>query len=81
MWILLRYNDMKILERGTPPGEQVFRVSCKTCKSKLEFTAGEAKHDTDRRGGNDEWWKVDCPVCKQLVYGYRNDIVVKDSND
>ena len=65
---------MKILERGTLPSNRVFRVSCNTCKSKLEFTAGEAKQDSDLRGG-DTWWKVDCPVCKALVYGYKSNIV------
>jgi len=79
---------MKILERGTLPSEQVFRVSCRKCKSKLEFTAKEAKYESDWwKVDCPDWtihfaqWKVDCPVCKQLVYAYRNDIVVKDSNE
>ena len=72
---------MKILERGTLPNEIVFRVTCSKCKSKLEFTAGEAKHGTDWRDSHDEWWKVDCPACLSLVYAYRNNIVAKDSNE
>jgi len=63
---------MKVLKRGTPPGEVVFRATCSTCSSELEFTGSEAIHTADRDGG---MWKVDCPVCKALVWAFKGDAV------
>jgi len=68
---------MKILKRGKPPGEQLLRATCKFCKSELEFSKKEAVSECDRDG---MMWKVDCPVCDEIVWAYPDNVVNDDQN-
>jgi len=56
---------MKVIKRGQKPEERIYRATCNNCKSVLEFTAGEAKYNSDQRDG--DFSSVDCPVCGSNV--------------
>jgi ribosomal protein S27E len=64
---------VRILKQGMPPGERKFQVTCKSCRSELEFKASEAAYTNDQRDG--EFWQIQCPVCSDRVFGYANNIV------
>lgn len=57
---------MKVIQRGTPPEEEVYQADCNRCHSKLEFTRSEAKFREDQREGS--WLEVTCPVCNNRVF-------------
>ena len=52
---------MKILKRGIPPAEMIYRVKCRQCNSELEFARAEAQLTNDQRDG--DYLTVICPVC------------------
>lgn len=67
---------IKIINRGIPPEEKVYVVTCNTCESKISFL----KNDTsvERKPflgalcpsiGFDNLF-IDCPVCKSKIYFY-----------
>lgn len=56
---------MRILKRGRPPEDAPYRVSCRNCKSKLEFEKREAEYVPDQRDG--DYLKIECPICKEDV--------------
>lgn len=57
---------MKIIERGTPPGEVVHQARCTNCRSLIEFKQSEGKVTFDGRDGN--YVTILCPVCNQMIY-------------
>ena len=56
---------MKIISKGTIPKDRVYRVSCDSCSSKIEFIQGEGKIVYDQRDGN--YISINCPVCTALI--------------
>lgn len=56
---------MKILEKGTPPKERKYVLTCYNCQTKFEFLEKEGKLVCDQRDGN--YLSIDCPVCNQPV--------------
>lgn len=70
---------MKIINRGVPPQENLFRFTCSNCKSLLECKQGEMKHYSDQRDG--EWWNIDCPVCQNKCYVYSTSRVKNASSN
>lgn len=56
---------MEILHRGTAPSERVHEATCNSCKTKVRFTQGEAKYNSDQREG--DYLSVSCPVCHNII--------------
>jgi len=56
---------IKVIVRGTPPQETIYRVNCRTCASVLEFRPSdpEIKYNSDQRDG--DFYSFHCPVCEQ----------------
>lgn len=63
---------MKIIKRGIVPKEQIFEVTCITCKSELEFAKGELT----ARGSqyNEAIYGITCPVCNADIYFYESEL-------
>ena len=55
---------VNVLFRGTPPGETIHYVTCRFCRSKLQFKRKEASYTSDRDG---EYLSIVCPVCEGNV--------------
>jgi hypothetical protein len=54
---------MKVINRGIPSSERLWRGTCCNCKSEVEAKERELKHITyDQRDGSFSW-EV-CPVCR-----------------
>ena len=58
---------MKIIHRGTIPGERVYKSTCTNCKTVCEYLLKEATIVYDQRDGN--YVTIACPVCDQTCYG------------
>lgn len=56
---------MKILQRGSLPGEKIYRAVCHSCMSHIEFEQREGKIVHDQRDGG--YVTVDCPVCGKPI--------------
>lgn len=56
---------VEILNRGIPPAEKLFDVTCPNCASELRFTRGEAVLYSDWREG--DYLHITCPVCRHSV--------------
>jgi hypothetical protein len=52
---------MKIIEKGTPKHERIWRGMCRSCGSVAEAKASELKNIIKDRFGSFSWEK--CPVC------------------
>ena len=63
---------MKIISKGTPKAERVWRGTCDDCKSVVEAMEGELRPRSCQRDG--EWAESICPVCgkRLLFYPLRN---------
>ena len=57
---------MKIIKQGQLPGEKVYNVTCRNCKTEFEFKKDEANYVPDNR--NREWLQIACPICKVFCY-------------
>lgn len=60
---------MKIISKGTPKAERVWRGTCYDCKSVVEAMEGELNTHCDQRDG---WYAdaVKCPVCTKMMHFY-----------
>lgn len=58
---------MKIIERGTMPGDRDWQATCTHCRTRFEFKQSEGEFHTDQRDG--DYVTVKCPVCTQTCYG------------
>ncbi|MBB0100129.1 hypothetical protein [Ralstonia pickettii] len=58
---------MKIIERGTLPGEREWKAKCTHCGTHFEFKQREGNFHSDQRDGN--YMTVGCPVCNYICYG------------
>lgn len=56
---------MKIITRGIPPEEKLYRSLCIYCKTVFQYIAKEAKLVSDQREG--DYLSIACPVCNQPV--------------
>lgn len=54
---------MKIIKEGIAPKEWPKRLTCKKCKSVLEYDKKDIKDNTDPRDNIPDYY-IDCPVCK-----------------
>lgn len=53
---------MKIVRRGTPPNEILWRGTCHACKTVATAGRSELKVEEDPREGG-EFGRATCPVC------------------
>lgn len=63
---------MKIIRRGTPPGEKIYRGTCPDCRTVVEFKESEAQVvdvPPDRPFDQTRLVQVDCPVCDNTITG------------
>jgi hypothetical protein len=60
---------MKIIKRGIPPEEVVWKATCHRCKSELEAKRNELQVEWDQREQG-ELGRADCPVCKNPIIFY-----------
>lgn len=51
---------MKVLQQGQSPDEKPRKITCHSCKSKLEFTNSDIQYDRDGS-------YVICLVCGQFI--------------
>lgn len=58
--------SIEVIERGTPPGEKPYKVTCTSCRSKLKFLRTDAKFTSDQRDG--AYLTIRCPVCGTDVH-------------
>ena len=68
---------MKITKRGIPPGDRVWKGSCKTCGSEAEATRDEMTHINTDFEGDEYSWET-CPVCDNTMYFYESEERVSD---
>ena len=61
---------MRILHRGTPPGDERLRGTCTNCRTEVEFAPSEGQLSPDQRDGN--MVSVTCPVCGGRIYSHMN---------
>lgn len=61
---------MKVLKRGTPPEDNIFRGTCNHCRSEIEAERRELndiQYDQREKG---ELAPAICPVCKRSMFVY-----------
>lgn len=58
---------MKIIEKGRPPHEREWRVTCTNCGTRFECLQNEGAVIDDQRDGR--YILVHCPVCSNQCYG------------
>jgi hypothetical protein len=56
---------VKIITRGVPKTEYVYRSVCTSCRSLLEFKHAEMKHTSCQREG--DYSTLKCPVCPHTL--------------
>ena len=56
---------MRIIKRGTPPGDKVATFSCNNCKTEYEAKKSEGKEVHDQRDG--DFVEFKCMVCHQRI--------------
>jgi len=56
---------IKVVARGIPPEDIVYRVSCRECQSILQFNRGDTESGTER---NQKWYMIVCPVCHFQIF-------------
>lgn len=59
---------MKIVKRGTPPEEHIWKGTCLTCSTVAEATGKEVAVHFDQREG--QWATANCPVCNKQMNFY-----------
>ena len=59
---------MKVIYRGTPPGDVIWSGKCHTCKSVMEAPAIELKITHEPRDG--PFATAKCPVCNADFHLY-----------
>jgi endogenous inhibitor of DNA gyrase (YacG/DUF329 family) len=57
---------MKIIKQGKHPDDRLYRGTCSTCGTVVEFSAKEAKWEDARPVGD---WVLTCPTCQRSIYG------------
>jgi len=62
---------IKIIVRGKAPSEKVWKGTCSSCKSVLEWKEADAtyKQNATQRDP-DPFTQIPCPVCGKTVSGY-----------
>jgi hypothetical protein len=63
---------IKIIKTGTAPDSVVWKGTCFTCKSELEWLRKDAIHHYHKTERDEEFSQVLCPICGQTCNGYRN---------
>lgn len=58
-------KGVRIIKRGRPPAERLFEVTCRCCRSEIEFVRGAARTSRDQRDG--DFLFIDCPVCLATI--------------
>lgn len=58
---------MKIIGRGSLPGEREWKALCGNCRTRFEFLEKEGQVHDDQRDGR--YITVLCPVCSNQCYG------------
>jgi hypothetical protein len=53
---------MRIVRQGKLPETQLFRGTCRSCDTEIEFMRIEAKQVSDQRDG--DYLSHPCPICK-----------------
>lgn len=48
-----------------PPEDTPKQTTCSTCKSTLEYTSADVKHNSDQRDGDFDTFN--CPVCRNQI--------------
>lgn len=61
---------MKILKYGTPPQEKLYKGTCYTCKTIVEFAAREGKYHPAIDQRDVDYYSVVCPLCGDSINGY-----------
>jgi RNase P subunit RPR2 len=56
---------IKITKRGQLPAEKVYKMTCNSCKTKIEANKGDGEITDDR---NESFLVVKCPVCGQGIW-------------
>ncbi|AXV15107.1 hypothetical protein CYG48_04960 [Neorhizobium sp. SOG26] len=56
---------MKIIKQGKHPGEKVYRGTCRTCSTEIEFERHEARYQVDQRDG--DFLQIACPTCGEDI--------------
>lgn len=59
---------IKILERGELPHLRVYKTQCSNCKTRFEFTRGDASVSRDPRDGDLLVVKCPLPGCAKECY-------------
>jgi hypothetical protein len=57
---------MRVIIRGIKPSERVYRCTCNTCTSVIEYKESEAEAFSDQREGS--YRKFNCPECMAVNY-------------
>ena len=55
---------IKLITKGIPPQEKVYKTTCSSCHSTYEYTKMDLKHCNDPR---DPFSYFDCEVCGVMV--------------
>jgi hypothetical protein len=56
---------IKIIKKGTPLEEEIFRHECQYCHTIYDFSRNEAKYNEDYR---ESWLTISCPICHKVNY-------------
>lgn len=56
---------MKILRKGNPQEERLYRGDCRNCGCQIEFKQHEGKIVRDPRDG--DYIQVNCPTCMTYI--------------
>lgn len=57
---------MRILKKGTVPGEIAYQGKCSTCTTEVECKRSECKVYSDQREA-ESYYSYVCPVCKTSI--------------
>ena len=55
---------MKIIKRGTPPGDRPWEGKCRACNSMASAVESELTRISHARQGESDYSWEECPVCK-----------------
>ena len=58
-------SAINVIKRGVVPELEPMQVTCRKCKSVLEFVPAAVKRVFDQRDG--DFYSFDCPVCNATV--------------
>ena len=57
--------SVKVIKQGQKPESRVYRGSCRTCHTEIEFERHEAKYNVDQRDG--DYLSIRCPTCSSDI--------------